>query len=195
MAILRGIETLAIGKQKTVELVYGGGGTYTDHEGEPVKVADIGCYDCMNGYYVLESDPIDFCPHCGYRAGKVWATYEEARTWAMQMDWAWMRELGRQPIGCRRTEGSWILGFARHPDDLLMGGRFAATRALVVDDRAVAEGDGGVGSNDPGRRRGQGPATFGGGGDGWSGIEPGAGVPSGAAAAQTEWADDGLEID
>lgn len=195
MAILRGIETLAIGKQKTVELVYAGAGAYTDRDGEPVKVADVGCYDCMNGYYVLESDPIDFCPHCGYRTGQVWASYEEARAWAMKHDWAWMRELGRQPVGCRRTEGSWILGFAKRPDDLLHGGRFAAARALVVDDREVADVGGGVGSNDPSRRRGQGPATFGGGGDGWSGLEPGTAMPTGGTATPTEWADDGLEID
>lgn len=189
MAILRGIETLGIGARKTVELFYVGKGSYEDRNGDPVKVEDMGCYDCRNGYFVLSSDPIDFCPHCGYRSGRVWASYEEARAWAMKHDWAWMRALGRQPVGCRRGDGSWLLAFARDPDELARGGRFAATRALIVDDRDIAAGDGTVGA--AGAKRG---GTFGGGSDGWSGIEPDARL-GGRAAPARGGADDGLEID
>lgn len=194
MAILRGIETLGLGKQKTVELVYAGAGSYVDRDGDAVKVEDIGCYDCMNGYYVLKSDPIDFCPHCGYRGSAVWADYDDARKWAMTIEWSWMRGLGRQPIGCRRGDGSWILGFANKPEDLLVGGRFVATRALIVDDRTIAAGDGTAGGNST-APRGRGPSAFGGGGDGWSGGEPGLIAPEGGVAQGHEWADDGLEID
>ncbi len=192
MAILRGIETLGIGARKTVELVYAGGGTYESIDGEPVEVEDMGCYDCRNGYFILRNDPIDFCPHCAYRSGKGWATYEEARTWAMKHDWAWMRKLGRQPIGCRRTDGTWQLAFARTAEELLTGGRFAATRALIPDDREIAVGDGTVGaSGSGGAKRG---GTFGGGSDGWSGADPGQ-APAGRPMTMGGGADDGLEID
>ncbi len=195
MAILRGIETLGIGARKTVELFYAGKGAYEDSKGDPVAVEDVGCYDCRNGYFVLTSDPIDFCPHCGYRSGKGWPTYEEARTWAMKHDWAWMRALGRQPIGCRRSDGAWQLAFARDPDELLRSGRFAATRALIVDARSVAEGDGTVGqSGGGGKGRG---GAFGGGSDGWSGVDASELKPGQASAGARAHggADDGLEID
>ncbi|HAN32385.1 MAG TPA: hypothetical protein DCQ06_12390 [Myxococcales bacterium] len=139
MAFLRGIETLAIGKQKTVDLFYEGSGQWVDKEGAEVKVADVTCYDCLSSYYVLGSDPIDFCPHCGYRKGAVWAQYEQARNWAMKHDWAWMRALGRVPVACRRGDGSWLLAFAPSAEHLLRGGRFVQARELVIDDRQVAE--------------------------------------------------------
>jgi hypothetical protein len=148
----------------------------------------------MNSAFVLRREPIDFCPHCGYRNGKVWASYEEARRWAMALDWGWLRALGRQPIGCQRGDGSWLLGFAAKPEALAGGGRFVATRALIIDDREVAARDAGASApGGGGRARAQG--AFGGGGDGWSGGEaPLLGEGQLAGPAQGA-ADDGLEID
>ena len=177
MAFLRGIETLAIGKEETVELFYEGAGSWVNDKGAEVKVADVACYDCLSSYYVLQSDPIDFCPHCGYRKGAVWAEYEAARNWAMKHDWAWMRKLGRIPVGCRRGDGSWLLAFAPSADALQRTGRFVQVRELLIDDREVAahgadnqqagvgvsRGGGGGGAPKP-------PGAFGAGADDW-GLE------------------------
>ena len=163
MALLRGIETLAIGRTSTVELSYEGSGQYVDREGNAVKIEDVACYECLNSMYVLASEPIDYCPHCGYRTGKAWPDYEAARSWAMKHDFAYMRALGRVPFGVRRGDGSWLLAFAKKADELLRSGDFVAARELVIDDREVAETDAVAGFHSPGRQRA--PSAFGGGGD------------------------------
>ncbi len=168
MGILRGIETLAIGKQKTVALYYEGAGEYVDVDGKAVKVQDATCYDCMNNTFILESDPIDYCPHCGYRSGKVWKDYKEAREWALKHDWAWMRDMGRVPLGARQPSGGWLLAFARRPDDVLATNRFTAVRELVIDDRDIADKDAGSGFHQPGGARS--PSAFGGGADEFGGF-------------------------
>ena len=175
MGILRGIETLAIGKQKTVELFYEGAGEYVDHDGKPVKVNDATCYDCMNNTFILESDPIDYCPHCGYRAGRTWKDYEEAREWAMKHDWEWMRKFGRVPLGARRAEGGWLLAFARKAEDVMATHRFVSVRELIIDDRAVADVDAGSGFNQPGGG-GKSPSAFGGGANDFGGFGGGGGL-------------------
>ncbi|MCO4762847.1 MAG: hypothetical protein KC502_15135 [Myxococcales bacterium] len=170
MAFLRGIETLAIGKQETVSLYYEGAGLWVDKDGKEVKATDAMCYDCMTSFYVLDKDPIDFCPHCGYRNGKSWAEYEKARSWAMKHDWEWMRKLGRIPVGCRRSDGSWLAVFAPSAKAVANSGKYVQARELLIDDREVAEtgADGrqaGVGGGG-GRRGGGQPGAFGGGGSG-----------------------------
>lgn len=175
MGILRGIETLAIGRTKTVELAYEGAGQYVDRDGKPVKLQDATCYECMNNTFILESEPIDYCPHCGYRAGKVWVNYEKAREWAMTNDFAWMRKLGRVPFGARRSDGSWVLAFARKAEDLLRSGQFIAARELIIDDREVEDvQDAGAGWNAPsgGDRS---PSAFGGGANDHGGFSRGGG--------------------
>ena len=49
MGILRGIETLGIGKAECKELFYAGAGTYEDTDGEQIKVLDIICLECRKG--------------------------------------------------------------------------------------------------------------------------------------------------
>ena len=172
MALLRGIETLAIGRTTTVELSYEGSGQYVDNEGKPVKVDDVTCYECLNNTFVLASEPTDYCPHCGYRTGKAWVDYEAARAWAMKHDFAYMRALGRVPFGVRRGDGSWLLAFAKKADELLRSGSFVAARELVIDDREVAQSDALAGFHSPERQRS--PSAFGGGGDevgGMGGLE------------------------
>ena len=174
MAFLRGIETLAIGKQETVTLYYEGAGRWVDDNDEEVKATDATCYDCLSSYYVLDKDPIDFCPHCGYRSGKSWAKYEEARSWAMKHEWGWMRSLGRSPIGARRSDGSWLVVFAPSAESVQQSGRYVLARELLIDDRAVASTgadgrDAGVGWGRGARGGGQ-PSAFGGGGGDW-GLE------------------------
>jgi uncharacterized membrane protein YgcG len=169
MGILRGIETLAIGKRKTVALFYEGAGEYVDHDGKPVKVLDAVCMDCMNNTYILESDPIDYCPHCGYRSGKVWKDYEEAREWALKHDWAWMREMGRVPLGARRPSGGWQLAFGRRAEDVLATNQFSSVRELVIDDREIADKDAGSGFSNQGGG-GNSPSAFGGGANDFGGF-------------------------
>ncbi len=175
MAFLRGIETVAIGKTKTVTLHYEGAGKWVDDDDEVVECSDAMCYDCMCSFYVLDNDPIDFCPHCGYRNGKVWAEYETARTWAMKHDWDWMRKLGRVPIGCRNSDGSWLVAFAPNAAAVQNTGRFVQARELLIDDRQVASSgadnqQAGVGfSGGRGGGRGGPPTAFGGGGTGHAG--------------------------
>ena len=174
MAFLRGIETLAIGKQETVELHYEGAGRWVDKDDKVVKATDALCYDCMSSFYVLDKDPIDYCPHCGYRNGKSWAEYEEARSWAMKQEWEWMRKLGRIPVGARRTDGSWLAVFAPSAADVQRTGRYVQARELLIDDRKVADigADGrqaGVGGSGGGKGKSQ-PGAFGGGGGDW-GLE------------------------
>ena len=176
MAFLRGIETLAIGKQEVVELHYEGAGKWVDKNDKEVKATDAMCYDCMSSFYVLDKDPIDFCPHCGYRNGKSWAEYEQARSWAMKNEWGWMRDLGRIPVGARRSDGSWLLVFAPSAAAVQQSGRYVQARELLIDDRKVAAkgADGreaGVGwSGGGGGGGGQQPSAFGGGGGDW-GLE------------------------
>ena len=170
MGILRGIETLGIGKSKTTELFYAGAGSYEDGDGEEVKVADVICLECRNSFYVLVNDPIDFCPHCGDRKGKVWADYEKARTWAMEHDFGWLRDRGRVPIGVRTSRGVWVLGLARSAADLLRTdrtGTIVQARELLIDDREVAHVDGGSGFNAAGSGGNRTPSAFGGGGSEW----------------------------
>ncbi len=169
MGILRGIETLAIGKSKAVDIFYAGGGNYEDADGEEVEVGDVICLECRNNYFVLMNDSVDFCPHCGDRRGKVWTDYEKARTWAMEHDFEWLRERGRVPIGVRTSRGVWVLGLARSAADLLRmdrSGSIVQARELLIDDRRVAQVDGGAGWKDPDAKKG-GPGAFGSGSDDW----------------------------
>lgn len=172
MGILRGIETLGIGRKETKDLFYAGGGDYEDGDGDKVEVLDIICMECRNSYYVLKNDAIDYCPHCGDRRGKVWADYEKARTWAMEQDFSWMRERGRVPIGVRTSRGVWVLGLARSAADLLRmdrTGTIVAARELLIDDREVADVAGGAGFNSASSGGQKAPGAFGGGGDEWGG--------------------------
>lgn len=130
MALLRGIETTAIGKARTVEIEYEKGG-YVDRQGRKVAIIDMSCYACMNGYYVLDADPIDYCPHCGRREGSPWPSYEEARTWAATYEWKYMKTLGLLPFGTRRFDGAWVLGFAKSSRAIFDTGKFAEVRCLL----------------------------------------------------------------
>ncbi|GEM_PF-1128429 len=171
MAILRGIETLAIGKSKVVEIFYAGAGSYEDADGEEVKLMDVACLECRNNFYVLQNDPVDFCPHCADRRGKVWSDYEKARSWAMEHEFEWLRERGRVPIGVRTSQGVWVLGLARSAADLLRmdrTGTIVNARELLIDDRRVANVDSGAGFSNP-TGGSKGPSAFGGSGDEWGG--------------------------
>ena len=130
MALLRGIETTAIGTTRAVEIDYERGG-YLDKQGRKIEVLDMSCYSCMHGYYVLDADPIDYCPHCGRREGNPWATYDEARTWASKHEWQYMKKLGLLPFGTRRFDGSWVLGFAKSGQAIFDLGKFAEVRCLL----------------------------------------------------------------
>ncbi len=130
MALLRGIETTAIGKTRTVEIEYERGG-YVDRAGKKVEVLDMSCYSCMHGYFVLSADPIDYCPHCGRREGTPWPSYEDARSWAQLHEWKYMKKLGLLPFGTRRFDGSWVLGFARSASAIQGTGKFADVRCLL----------------------------------------------------------------
>lgn len=172
MGILRGIETLALGRAKSIEIFYAGGGDYEDADGEKVEVTDVICLECRNTYYLMADDAIDFCPHCGDRRGKIWAEYETARTWAMEHDFGWLRERGRVPIGVRTSRGVWVLGLARSAADLLRmdrTGTVVTARELLIDDRQVADVDSGGGWSNPDKKAG-GPNAFGDGADDW-GLE------------------------
>lgn len=131
MALLRGIETLALGKTRTVEVSYENR-QYVDGQGRPVKLVDVMCYGCGNNHFALADDPIDFCPHCGRREGKpVWGSHEEAVRWASAYDFRWLRKLGLEPFGLRRGDGSWQLGFGRSSGQMLGSGTFVEARSLL----------------------------------------------------------------
>ncbi|MBI5611199.1 MAG: hypothetical protein HY902_20165 [Deltaproteobacteria bacterium] len=130
MALLRGIETTAIGKTKTLEIEYEKGG-YVDKSGRKVAVLDMNCYSCLNAYFVLEDDPIDYCPHCGRREGAPCASYDEALSWARPHEWKYMKKLGLLPYGLRRFDGVWVLGFAKSSKALFDTGKFAEVRCLL----------------------------------------------------------------
>ena len=131
MAMLRGIETTALGRTRTVEIDYDRG-KYVDRSGKPVAVLDMTCYGCSNAYFVLDDDPVDFCPHCGRRERQnPWASYEEARNWATPYEWKWLRKLGLLPYGLRRFDGAWTLGFAKDSRALFDTGKYAEVRCLL----------------------------------------------------------------
>jgi len=130
MALLRGIETTAIGKTKTVEIAYERG-AYVDAQGRKVEVIDMSCYSCLHGYYVLDSDPIDYCPHCGRREGPPWPNFDEALAWARPHAWNYMKKLGLLPYATRRFDGVWVLGFAKSARTIQDTGKFADVRCLL----------------------------------------------------------------
>ncbi len=132
MPLLRGIETTALGKTKTVEITYEKR-TYLDRQGRPVALQDVTCYGCMNNYYVLADDPIDFCPHCGRREGAPWSSHDQAVSWARQYDFKWLRKLGLEPYGLRRGDGVWVLGFGRGAEQMLGSGHFVQVRSLLAE--------------------------------------------------------------
>ncbi len=130
MPMLRGIETTAIGRTKTVEVTYENR-AYIDRNGKPVALIDMTCYACSNSYFVLDSDPIDFCPHCGRREGPPWASHDEGVAWARLHDFKWLRKLGLDVYGLRRGDGAWMLGFGRSSEALIGTGRYVEVRSLL----------------------------------------------------------------
>jgi len=136
MALLRGIETTAIGRQKTVEVLYEDR-AYVDKNGKPVKLQDVTCYGCMNNYFMLADDPIDYCPHCGRREGTPWASHDEAVRWASPHNFAYMRKLGLEPFSLRRSDGAWVLGFGRGAQGFL-------GKATIIEARSLLPGGGGA---------------------------------------------------
>ena len=130
MPYLRGIETTAIGRTRTVDVAYEGG-AYVDRGGRKVELQDVTCYSCMNSCYVLSAEPIDFCPHCGRREGAPWATHDEAVQWATPHNFAWLRKLGLDPYALRRSDGVWVLGFGKSADALLGVGKYLEVRSLL----------------------------------------------------------------
>lgn len=127
--ILRGIETLALGKARAVEVSYEAG-AYVDARGAPVKLLDMACHECMNRYYLLADEPIDFCPHCGHRR-TAWASYDEARAWSFGHDFGWLHRLGRNVFAVRDAGGQWTLAIAPGADALWSTGRHFEVRALA----------------------------------------------------------------
>ncbi len=128
MAMLRGIETLALGRQRTVRLFYQKGG-YVDARGERVAVADRTCYDCLNNYFALADDPIDFCPHCGHRDAP-WPDLTAAQAWAQTHNFAWLQPFLLMPFAVRRPDGAWLLALAQDGTILLHLGRYMDVRPL-----------------------------------------------------------------
>jgi len=132
MPYLAGIETLAIGREKTIELSYVGG-QFVDQNDEVVPMQDVLCYQCANKFYVLEAEPIDYCPHCGDRNKRTWATYEDARKWAWGQKFDYMHELGYGLFAVRLSDGNWVPAVARNSRSLLAGGRVVDARSLVLE--------------------------------------------------------------
>jgi len=129
MAILRGIETTALGRLRTVEVSYEGG-AYVDAKGKAVGLEDRTCYSCMNSYFVLSDDPIDYCPHCGRREGKTWAEPGDAIKWAGGQDFSYLKRLGLEPFAALKSDGVWVLCFARDTAAVLGTGRFLQAKGL-----------------------------------------------------------------
>jgi hypothetical protein len=131
MPMLRGIETTAIGRSKTVEVAYENR-KYVDRQGRPVPLIDMTCYSCQNSYYVLEAEPIDYCPHCGRREGQTpWTSHDDAVRWAMPQSFAYLRKLGIEPYALRRSDNVWVLGFGRNAEAMLGAGRYLEARSLL----------------------------------------------------------------
>jgi len=131
MPMLRGIETLAIGRTKTIELTYERG-AYVDRRGQHVVVDDIVCFDCGNAYYALSEEPIAYCPHCGRREGKAWSSIEDARAWAREYNFDYLKKLGLTAVACRKSNGAWVLGFAASTEAVIATGKFADARELSL---------------------------------------------------------------
>ncbi len=132
MPYLTGIETLAIGRDQTVALSYEDG-KFVDLDGEPVALQDVLCYQCANMHFVLEADPIDYCPHCGDRNGRTWPTYEDARKWSWGQRFDYLHELGCGLFAVRLSDGNWVPAIAKSSRALLAGSRVVDAKALVQD--------------------------------------------------------------
>lgn len=128
MAMLRGIETLALGRRETVQVFYDHG-RYLDRAGEPVALDDHTCHSCLNMHFGLAADPIDFCPHCGQRASP-WQDVSAALQWAQAYDFHWLHALGVRPFAVRRPDGLWVLAMAQDESMLQITGRFVDIRPL-----------------------------------------------------------------
>ena len=129
MPLLRGIETTALGRLRSVEVSYEAG-SYVDGRGKAVALDDLTCYSCMNSYFVLADDAIDYCPHCGRREGQPWSEPAEAIKWAGGQDFSYLKRLGLEPFAALRSDGTWLLAFASDANALLGTGRFLQAKGL-----------------------------------------------------------------
>lgn len=130
MGQMDGLELVAIGRQRHVEIQYENG-KYLDLRGRVVEgVLDMACYSCMAPYYTFADEPIPFCPACGLIEGEDgFATFDELRRWANHQDWSYVTKTPRQVFGCS-LHGGWVLKFARSSDELLRSGRYGDVRRI-----------------------------------------------------------------
>ncbi|MBL8786072.1 MAG: hypothetical protein JNJ59_14325 [Deltaproteobacteria bacterium] len=119
MRNLEGLEMVCFCKSKHFELEYGGKGSYVDPRGEPVDdLMDMACYVCTASYYSRESDPIPFCPSCGYFEKKRFTDQKEIAEFLRGVDWKWLAKKKLKAFIVRTMQGAWELKFAGQASEL-----------------------------------------------------------------------------
>jgi hypothetical protein len=124
-----GLELMAIGRTRCVELAYEGG-VWVDLRGRPVEgLADVTCFSCMSSTFTFEDEPIPFCPACGNIEREAFGTFEALLERLQGQSWAFLGRIGRAAFGVHRPHG-WELAFARDADELLRTSRYGDVRRI-----------------------------------------------------------------
>lgn len=130
MSTIRGLEMIAIGKEKHFEIFYEEG-EYRDRKGQRVEgLMDMICFACGASYYTVEEQPIEFCPACGQFERMRFENVREISQWANKQNWKFLKYTGNMVFAVTRGE-EWYLAFAKDRARLEQRGTFLEIQALV----------------------------------------------------------------
>ena len=129
MSGIRGLEMIAIGKERFFEVFYEDG-AYRDGRGKPVEgLLDMICFACGAAYYTLEDQTIEFCPACGQFERTRFENLREIGQWANGQNWKFLAHNAKSVFAVTRGDG-WYLAFARERVELESKGIYAEIHAL-----------------------------------------------------------------
>ena len=112
MSRMRGLEMVAIGKEKFFEIHYEGG-QYLNPRGEVVEdLVDMTCFNCGAAYYTFGDQMIEFCPACGQFERNRFERYTDLAKWARGQNWKFLKHTGNKVFGVSRGDG-FYLAFAK----------------------------------------------------------------------------------
>ena len=131
--MLKGLELIAIGKEKSFEVYYEGGKYFRADKKEEVEdLVDMACYACGSAYYTLDDDFVEFCPHCGHFERKQFATVQEIFAWSRHQNWEFLKYIpGYKPFAVLRQR-SWSIRLGTSMERLEMTGAFTDVKAIVL---------------------------------------------------------------
>lgn len=121
MSKMRGLELVAICKNRAFEIYYEKGEYYNEN-GEMVEnLMDMICFSCGASYYTIEDEAIDFCPNCGKFEKKKFNSFTELLEWSKEQSWDFLRFSGMQVFAIY-SKDRWELIFEKNAETLLAKG-------------------------------------------------------------------------